>query len=96
MGPFTNQILFYVNIMDNGKLQEVISRESKTSPWWDWKLPSEYLLQTYTRKREMTHREETEVEERKAKMENSCIDSRHSAIPLLCIAVLLPALLHNQ
>jgi hypothetical protein len=40
----------------------------------------------------MTHREE--IEERKAKTENNCINSRHSGIPLLRILVLLPVLLH--
>ena len=39
----------------------------------------------------MTHREE--IEERKAKTENNCINSRHSGIPLLRILVLLPVLL---
>ena len=55
-------------------------------------MPSEYLLHRLTHVNgEMTHREE--IEERKAKTENNCINSRHSGIPLLRILVLLPVLL---
>ena len=41
----------------------------------------------------MTHREE--IEERKAKMENNYINSRHPGIPLLRTLLLLPVLLHT-